>query len=376
MIKIATTEIETRPRPRPAVLLIDPYVPGQNSAPGAAKIFKLSANETPLGPSPRAREALRAFADHLQDYPDGAATALREAIGARHGFDPARIVCGNGSDEIIHLLAAAYIGPGDEGIFTQHGFLVYKIAILAAGGVPIVADETNLTADVDRILAKVGPRTKIVFLANPNNPTGTYLPVAEIKRLARSLPSHVLLVLDAAYAEYVTRPDYSSGEELVSNSENVVMTRTFSKIYGLAGIRLGWCYAPPDVCGAINRIRGPFNTNGGSIAAGVVALDDKGHIEKVVAHNATWLAWLAHEIAALGIKITPSAGNFLLLHFGGETQARAADRFLLGRGLILRAVGAYGLPHCLRLTVGTEEANRLVVAALKDFVNFESRARA
>jgi histidinol-phosphate aminotransferase len=376
MIKIATTEIETRPRPRPAVLLIDPYVPGQSSAPGAAKIFKLSANETPLGPSPRAREALRAFADHLQDYPDGAATALREAIGARHGFDPARIVCGNGSDEIIHLLAAAYIGPGDEGIFTQHGFLVYKIAVLAAGGVPIVADETNLTADVDRILAKVGPRTKIVFLANPNNPTGTYLPVAEIKRLARSLPSHVLLVLDAAYAEYVTRPDYSSGEELVSNSENVVMTRTFSKIYGLAGIRLGWCYAPPDVCGAINRIRGPFNTNGGAIAAGVVALDDKGHIEKVVAHNATWLAWLAHEIAALGIKITPSAGNFLLLHFGGETQARAADRFLLGRGLILRAVGAYGLPHCLRLTVGTEEANRLVVAALKDFVNFESRARA
>jgi histidinol-phosphate aminotransferase len=376
MIKIATTEIETRPRPRPAVLLIDPYITVQNSAPGAAKIFKLSANETPLGPSPRAREALRAFADHLQDYPDGAATALREAIGARHGFDPARIVCGNGSDEIIHLLAAAYIGPGDEGIFTQHGFLVYKIAVLAAGGVPIVADETNLTADVDRILAKVGPRTKIVFLANPNNPTGTYLPVAEIKRLARSLPSHVLLVLDAAYAEYVTRPDYSSGEELVSNSENVVMTRTFSKIYGLAGIRLGWCYAPPDVCGAINRIRGPFNTNGGAIAAGVVALDDKGHIEKVVAHNATWLAWLAHEIAALGIKITPSAGNFLLLHFGGETQARAADRFLLGRGLILRAVGAYGLPHCLRLTVGTEEANRLVVAALKDFVNFESRARA
>src|ERR1700730_3289773 len=245
MIIIATTEIETRPRPRPAVLLIDPYVPGQSSAPGAVKIFKLSANETPLGPSPRAREALRAFADHLQDYPDSAATALREAIGARHGFDPARIVCGNGSDEIIHLLAAAYIGPDDEGIFTQHGFLVYKIAVLAAGGVPIVADETNLTADVDRILAKVGPRTKIVFLANPNNPTGTYLPVAEIRRLARSLPSHVLLVLDAAYAEYVTRPDYSSGEELVSNSENVVMTRTFSKIYGLAGIRLGWCYVPP-----------------------------------------------------------------------------------------------------------------------------------
>jgi histidinol-phosphate aminotransferase len=376
MIKLATTGIETPPRPRPGVLAIDPYVPGQSLAPGAAKIFKLSANETPLGPSPHAREALRGFADRLQEYPDGAATILREAIGKRHGFDPARIVCGNGSDEILHLLASAYIGPGDEGIFTEHGFLVYKIAILAAGGVPIVAGETNLTADVDKILAQVGPRTKMVFLANPNNPTGTYLPFAEVKRLASQLPSHVLLVLDAAYAEYVTRDDYSSCEELVSDSENVVMTRTFSKIYGLAGIRLGWCYAPLDVCGAINRIRGPFNTSGGAIAAGVAALEDSRHIEKAIAHNQTWLAWLTHEISALGIKTTPSVGNFLLLHFNGETQARAADHFLLGRGLILRAVGAYGLPHCLRLTVGTEEANRLVAATLTDFVSFESRARA
>jgi histidinol-phosphate aminotransferase len=376
MIKIATAEIKTRPRPRPGILGIDPYVPGQSAAPGASRIFKLSANETPLGPSPRAVDALRAFAGHLQDYPDGAATALREAIGARHGLDQARIVCGNGSDELLHLLATAYIGPGDEGIFTQHGFLVYKIAILAAGGVPIVADEDNLTASVDRILAKVGPRTKMVYLANPNNPTGTYLSSAEVKRLATRLPSHVLLILDAAYAEYVTRPDYASGEELVSNSENVVMTRTFSKIHGLAGIRLGWCYAPLDVCAAVNRIRGPFNTNGGAIAAGIAALEDTTHIEKSIAHNGTWLAWLAHEIAELGIKVTPSAGNFLLLHFEGETQARAADRFLLDRGLILRAVGAYGLPHCLRLTVGSEEANHLVVAALKDFVSFESRARA
>ena len=181
---------------------------------------------------------------------------MREALGAKHGLDPARIVCGTGSDEILHLLAAAYIGPGDEGIFTRHGFLVYKIAILAAGGVPVVAAEKNLTADTDCILAKIGPRTKMVFLANPNNPTGTYLPVAEVKRLAQYLPADVLLVLDAAYAEYVNRPDYSSGLELVSESENVVMTRTFSKIYGLAGIRLGWCYAPPDVCDAINRIAG------------------------------------------------------------------------------------------------------------------------
>jgi histidinol-phosphate aminotransferase len=369
-------EARPRPRPRPAIAGIDLYVPGESAAPGSPKIFKLSANETPLGPSPRAREAFRAFADRLQDYPDGAATALREALGARHGLDPARIVCGTGSDEILHLLAAAYIGPGDEGVFTQHGFLVYKIAILAAGGVPIVAAERNLTADTDCILAKVGPRTKMVLLANPNNPTGTYLPFTEVKRLAQNLPAHVLLVLDAAYAEYVTRADYSSGLELVSARENVVMTRTFSKIYGLAGIRLGWCYAPLDVCDAINRIRGPFNTNGAAIAAGVAALDDLSHIGKAAAHNETWLAWLTREISALGIKVTPSVCNFLLLHFDGETQARAADRFLFDRGLILRAVGAYGLPHCLRLTVGTEEANRLVAVTLKDFVKLEGPARA
>lgn len=379
MIRIATAGAASRPRPRPGVLDIDPYIPGQSTAAGAAegaKIFKLSANETPLGPSPLARDALRGFAGHLEDYPDGSATLIREAIGAKHGLDPARIVCGNGSDEIIHLLATAFIGPGDEGIFTRHGFLVYKIAVLAAGGVPVVADETDLTADPAKILAKVGPRTKIVFLANPNNPTGTYLPMADVRQLAERLPSHVLLVLDAAYAEYAARPDYSSGEELVTASENVVVTRTFSKIYGLAGLRLGWGYAPLAVCDVLNRIRGPFNINGGAIAAGVAALSDAGHIERAVAHNEAWRAWLAKEISALGFEVTPSAGNFLLLHFGGEAQARAADRFLQSRGLILRAVGAYGLPQCLRLTVGTEEANRLVAAALKDFIAGERRSRA
>ncbi|MCL2452086.1 MAG: aminotransferase class I/II-fold pyridoxal phosphate-dependent enzyme, partial [Alphaproteobacteria bacterium] len=207
----ATPPSELKPRPRPGILAIDPYVPGQSAAPGAKKIFKLSANETPLGPSPFAREALCAFADHMAEYPDGSAKALRTAIGERHGLDPARIVCGNGSDEILHLLASAYMGPGDEGIFTTHGFLVYRIAILAAGGVPIIAEEKNLTANIDAILAKVGPRTKIVYLANPNNPTGTYLPQSEMIRLAQNLPENILLVIDAAYAEYVTKADYEPG---------------------------------------------------------------------------------------------------------------------------------------------------------------------
>jgi histidinol-phosphate aminotransferase len=362
------TDGATPPRALAGVFSIDPYVPGKSSAPGVAKIHKLSSNETPLGPSPRATEAFAAAASHLSAYPEGTAAALRAAIGRRFGLDPARIVCGAGSDEIIHLLASAYIGAGDEGVFTEHGFLVYKIAILAAGGTPVIAPETNITADVDAILAKVGPRTKVVFFANPNNPTGTYLPVAEVERLADSLPRDVLLVIDAAYAEYATQADYAAGEALVSARENVVMTRTFSKIYGLAALRLGWCYAPAAVCDALNRIRPPFNTNGPAIAAGVAAIEDAAHIERSIAHNDAWRGWLTGEIATLGIRTTPSAGNFLLLHFANPAEAAAADAFLTGRGLILRAVGAYGLPNCLRLTVGAEDANRLVVAALRDFI--------
>lgn len=371
-----TKPVAARPCARASIFAIESYVPGKSSAPGVERIFKLSSNETPLGPSPLAKEAVRAFAEHLDAYPEGTARALREAIGARYGLDPATIVCGSGSDELIHLLASAYLGPGDEGIFTRHGFLVYKIAILAAGGTPVVAPETDLTADVDAILAKVGPRTKMVFLANPNNPTGTYLRIAEVERLAASLPPQVLLVLDAAYAEYVGRADYSPGAELVMMRENVVMTRTFSKIFGLAGLRLGWCHAPKPVCEVINRIRAPFNTSGAASAAGVAALSDRAHIDRAISHNETWRAWLTEKISACGITVTPSVANFLLLHFRDPEEARAVDAFLTGRGLILRAVGAYGLPQCLRLTIGTEEANRLVAAGLAEFVSQERRARA
>ncbi|MCP8938702.1 histidinol-phosphate transaminase [Alsobacter sp. SYSU M60028] len=360
----------TRPVPRPGVMAIEPYVPGKSTAAGVAKVYKLSSNETPLGPSPKAVAAYEAMAGKLELYPDGASTALRDAIGARYGLDPSRIVCGAGSDEILSLLTHAYIGPGDEGVFSEHGFLVYKLAILGAGGVPVVAPETNLTADVDAILARVTPRTKVVFLANPNNPTGTYLPFEEVKRLHAGLPPHVLLVLDAAYAEYVRRNDYAAGIELVSTSENVVMTRTFSKIYGLALLRLGWCYAPAHVADAVNRIRGPFNVSGPAMEAGVAALADEAHVAGAVEHNERWLPWLTKEIEALGLRVTPSVGNFLLIHFPGTEglTAKDADAFLTARGLVLRGVAAYGLPQALRLTIGTEEANRLVVDALQAFM--------
>ena len=358
-----------RPQPRPGVLAIDPYVPGKSAAPGVARVFKLSSNETPLGPSPHAIAAYRAVADHLQDYPDGAATPLREAIGRAFGLDPGRIVCGAGSDDLLNLLADAYLQDGDEAIHTTHGFLVYPIATLGSGAKPVAAAEKNYTADVDAILAAVSARTKIVFLANPNNPTGTYIGFDEVKRLHRALPAHVLLVLDAAYAEYVRRNDYESGIELVATSDNVVMCRTFSKIYGLAALRLGWMYGPAHVVDAVNRIRGPFNVNAAAMAAGVAAVADAAHIEAARAHNEKWLAWLSAEIRKLGLEVTPSVANFVLIHFPKQKGRTAvdADAFLTGRGLILRRVAAYHLPDALRMTVGTEEANRLVVEALAAF---------
>lgn len=364
MIKTALA----RPEPKPGILDIAPYVPGRSKANGA-KVFKLSSNESPLGASPLAVAAYRAEASALQLYPDGSATALREAIAQRYGLKADNIVCGAGSDELLQLLAHAYLGPGDEAIYSQHGFLVYPIAIKANGAAGIIAPELNETADVDAMLARVNSRTKLLFLANPNNPTGTYLPFSEVKRLHAGLPPHVLLVLDAAYAEYIRRNDYEAGIELVSTFDNAVMTRTFSKIYGLASLRLGWAYGPSHVIDALNRVRGPFNVSGPAIAAGVAALNDHDFVEKAIAHNEQWLPWLTRELTALGLGVTPSIGNFLLVHFSanGKKNAAAADAFLLSRGIVLRRMEAYGLPRALRLTVGTEEANRAVLAALKDF---------
>src|SRR2546421_2082411 len=359
-----------RPQPRPGVLAIDPYVPGKSTAPGLARVIKLSSNETPLGPSPRAVAAYHAVGEHLEDYPDGDSTALREAIGRAFGLDPNRIVCGAGSDELLNLIADAYLHDGDEAIHTTHSFLVYPIATRGSGATPIVAAEKNYTADVDAMLAAVSERTKVVFLANPNNPTGTYLPFDEVKRLQRALPPQVLVVLDAAYAEYVRRNDYEAGIELVATCENVVMCRTFSKIYGLAGLRLGWMYGPAHVIDAINRIRGPFNVNAAAIAAGVAAIEDTAHVERARAHNDRWLPWLTAEIGKLGLTVTPSVANFVLIHFPvtpGRTAADA-DAFLTKHGLILRRVQAYHLPNALRMTVGSEEANKLLVAALAEFV--------
>ncbi len=358
------------PRPRAGVMDIAPYVPGDDRS-SARRVFKLSSNETPLGASVAAIEAYRKNADTLHVYPDGSSQALREAIGAAYGLNPERIVCGCGSDEILSLLAQTYLGAGDEAIFTEHGFLVYRIAILAAGATPVVAPETDETANVDAILERVNEKTKVVFLANPNNPTGTYLPHDEVRRLHAGLPSSTLLVLDAAYAEYVRRNDYESGVELAGQADNVVMTRTFSKIYGLANLRLGWAHGPAALVDALNRTRGPFNVTGPAQAAGIAAVGDRAHMEAAIEHNDRWLAWLSEELTALGLRVTPSAGNFVLIHFPDRDckDAAAADQVLRDQGLVLRRVGGYGFPNALRMSVGTEKANRAVVAELAAFLD-------
>jgi len=353
--------------PKPGVLDITPYVGGRAEAAGVTSPIKLSSNETPLGPSAAAVAAFHDMAGRLEFYPESSARILREAIAETYGLDPARIVCGNGSDELLTLLAQAYLRPGDEVMFSAHAFLVYRIATLANSAVPVVVPEKDLRVDVDAMLAAVTPKTRLVYLANPNNPTGSYLPHDEVRRLHAGLRPDILLVLDAAYAEYVRRNDYEAGIELVANNSNVVMTRTFSKVHGLAGLRVGWAYCPADVVDVLNRIRGPFNVSTPSQHAAAAALKDRAHMDASVAHNEKWRAWLIENIRALGLRVDDSVGNFVLIHFADANTSTEADAFLSERGLILRGVANYGLPHCLRLTVGTEDANRKVVAALAEF---------
>ena len=362
------------PNPRPGVLAVDPYIPGRSKLSGAGPVIKLSSNESALGPSPLAVEAYREAASRLDRYPDGSATALREALGAHYGLNPAHILCGNGSDELFHLLAQGYLGPGDEGIYTEHGFLVYRIAILAAGATPVIARERNLTASAGEILACVTERTRAVFIANPNNPTGTYLPIQDLRRLREALPDNVILVLDGAYAEYVNKNDYEAGIELVATTANTIMTRTFSKIFGLASARVGWAYCPAAIAESLNRIRSPFNLAGPSMAAAIAGLEDRAHIDAAKAHNNKWREWATVELRGMGFDVRESAANFVMIPFPdapGKT-AQNADDYLISKRIIVRQIGAYKLPNALRMTIGQEHETRAAVEALREFA---SRAR-
>ena len=353
------------PRPRPAVLNISPYVGGESKAPGVNRVLKLSSNEGAFGVPPGAQAAYTAAAADLHRYPDGAATALRQAIGRTFDLNPEQIVCGAGSDDILDKLCFAYGGPGTEMIMSRHGFSMYQIYGQATGARVIMTPERDLTADVDAMLAAVSPSTRIVFVANPNNPTGSLLPQPEVERLRAGLPPDVLLVLDAAYAEYVDRPDYDPGTRLVNAGDNTVMTRTFSKIYGLGGMRLGWCYAPPGIVDVLNRVRGPFNVSLPAQAAGIAALAEPGWLEKGRAHNTAQRTWLTAQLERAEIKVWPSEGNFILADFGTADAATDADAALRRRGLIVRAMKGYGLPACLRITIGTTEECAMVAECLE-----------
>ena len=353
------------PQPKAGILGIEAYVGGESTIKGVERVIKLSSNEGALGPSPKAVDAYKSIGADIHRYPDGGATRLRQALAERWGVDAANIVCGNGSDDVLQLLAHAYCGEGDEVLYSQHGFLVYPIAAKSCGATPVSAPETDLTTSVDALLGAVTDKTRIVFVANPNNPTGTYISSDEMRRLHAGLPDHVLLVIDAAYAEFVDANDYEDGSALVRSSSNVVMTRTFSKIFGMGGLRLGWAYCPPAVADVLNRIRGPFNVSAAALAAGEAALADRDFFDLARRHNLYWRNWLAEELKRLGLPVTASATNFLLVKF---PDAPAADAYLRSKGIIVRAVKSYGLPDFLRITIGREDEVRAVASALAEFV--------
>lgn len=350
---------------------ISAYVGGESDVAGAARVIKLSSNEGAFGPSPKAVEAARAAASNMHRYPDGGATQLRRALADHHGLNMDRIVCGAGSDEILSLLCSAYAGPGDEVLHSAHGFLMYAISAKAVGATPVAAPEQNLTVDVDALLAKVTDKTRIVFVANPNNPTGTCIPSSEIDRLWQGLPSDVLLVVDAAYAEFVDAADYNAGHDLVDQTDNVVMTRTFSKLYSLGGARLGWGYCSAEVADVLNRIRGPFNVTATALAMGLAALGDTEFTDMVRRETIRIRDHVTVELHKLQIKTTHSVGNFILMNpgVGPGRNAIACDEFLKTRGIIVRRVAGYGLPDYLRVTVGTDEEMSVFLDAIHQFMD-------
>ncbi|MFP6740373.1 MAG: histidinol-phosphate transaminase [Alphaproteobacteria bacterium] len=363
------------PTPRSGILDITPYIPGGSMAPAAPTrpMARLASNESPLGASPLAVEAYNQGANLLHHYPDGAASALRAALAEHHGLDADRIVCGAGSDELLSLIARCYAGPGDNVVMSEFGFLVYPIVTMAAGATPVIVPEPDLRSHIDGFIGAADDNTRIVFIANPNNPTASYVSGAEILRLREGLPAHTLLVVDVAYAEYAGVDDFDSGFSMVEDHDNVVITRTFSKIFGLAGLRLGWAYCPAAIADVLNRVRGPFNVTGPALAAGLAAVGDQAHVDRARRHNDRWLPWVADELAKIGLTVYPSVANFLLVRFperAGQNArtADAANALLLEHGLVVREMGGYKLPDCLRIGIGLEDDMRRLVDVLREFM--------
>lgn len=364
------TEAAPAPVPpvKPWIDAIAPYVPGRATTDSGAAAAKLSSNENPLGTPQEARDAFATAADSLQTYPDAEALALREAIAAHYGIEADRIVHGTGSDELLHLAAGAFAGVGDEILYVRYGFSVYPIAARRVGAVPVEAPDRDYATDVDALLGAVTPRTRVVFVANPNNPTGTYTAGDDIRRLHAGLPADCLLVVDQAYTEYLELGDDDGGLDLARTAPNVIVTRTFSKIFGLAAERIGWGYGPARVIEAMQRIRAPFNVTTGGQRAAIAALGARGFVEASRTHNRRWREWFGDEIAKLsnaGLRAVPSKANFVLVLFEGGVTAEAAYHALMAQGLITRWLPGQALPHALRITIGTEAQMRAVVEVLR-----------
>ena len=359
------------PTPLPGLLDIAPYVGGEHEIEGFDRVIKLASNEGAFGPSPRVHAALKSNIGKFHRYPDGDCKNIREAIAAKHGYPVQKIVCGAGSDELIGLIARGFATAGDEIICCAHGFAMYPIYVQQVGAKLVVAPETNITVNVDAILDRVTERTKVVFVANPNNPTGTYISKSEVKRLRAGLPNHVLLTLDGAYSEFVDSDDYTNGAELVAASDNVVMLRTFSKIYGMGGLRLGWAYCPEIVADVVNKTRSPFNVSYPAQIAGLAALEDDAFVHCARAHNIKWRQWASDEIKKLGLEVPNSVCNFVLVRFPDEPgwSAKEANQYLQSKGIIARQMSGYGLPDAIRISIGLEDEMRAVVAALSEFTS-------
>ena len=358
---------QTAPQMKPWIEGIHAYVPGKAETADGRPLIKLSANENPLGTSPAALAArAQALAPSL--YPDPDSRRLRAAIGALHGIDPARIVCGTGSDELLNLAAQGFAGPGDEVLYVRYGFAVYDIAARRCGATPVIAPDADFGTDVDALLALVSERTRVVFLANPNNPTGTSMDASEIARLHANLPGNVLLVLDQAYAEYFEDGEDDGGLALAAAHRNVLVTRTFSKIYGLAGERIGWATGDAALVDVLNRIRGPFNVTVSGQAAALAALGDQDFVRASRLANAEGRATLTAAITALGndgLRAVPSKANFVLVLFEGALSAEAALEGLAGAGYAVRWLPGQGLPRALRITIGTPAQMAEVAATLR-----------
>ena len=362
-------------KPRDGIHGISRYKGGKGSQ--AIGAIKLSSNESPLGPSDKAIKAYIDSAKSLSIYPDGNSTLLKEKIAELHNINVNNIICGAGSDEILNLIAAAYLMPGDEVIFSEHAFLLYKIITLANNGTPIAAKEDGLKANIDNIISCVTKKTKIVFIANPNNPTGSYLNKNELYELRDRLPESVLLVIDGAYAEYAQEEDYIDGKSLISDAVNTVMTRTFSKVYALAALRIGWAYAPSHIIETLNKIRGPFNLSTAAINAGAAALDDQDHVKKSVDFNTEEKVNLLEEYREIMIPTTGGAANFLLLDLtnidfigfmGDQEIAENMNKYLIHNNIYVRNVADYGLSCHLRITIGKREQNNFVLEKIREYM--------